>query len=82
MTELWQYLVVVEQYEAIRTVSSLFVFFYEKILRVQKHSQANINQQNKKQANKKQQRQQFLASIKTSKMVKVVYSTFWGFLYT
>ena len=27
--------------------SSLFIFFYEKISHRQKHSQANINQQNK-----------------------------------
>ena len=47
-----------------RTISSLFIYlfiyFYEKILNIQKHSQANVNQQNKKEANKKQQRQQFL----------------------
>ena len=47
----------------------LFIFFfYEKISCVQKHSQANINQQNKK-AYKKQQRQRFLVHIKTPKRV-------------
>ena len=30
-----------------QTISSLCIFFYEKISRAQKHSQANINQQNK-----------------------------------
>ena len=46
-----------------KTISNLFVdfFFYEKISCAQKHSQANINQQNKKKANKKQQRQRFFA---------------------
>ena len=38
-------------YEVIKTISSLFIYlfiyFFEKISHAQKHSQANINQQNK-----------------------------------
>ena len=33
--------------EVIKTISNLFILFYEKISRAQKHSQANINQKNK-----------------------------------
>ena len=53
--------------EVIGTISSLFSFFYERILNAQKRK-SNQNQLTKqKQANKKQQRQQFFACTKTFK---------------
>ena len=59
-------------------ILSLFTFFYEKILSVQKPT--NKNQLTKqKQANKKQQRQQFCARTKTSKRGKIVYLRFGAF---
>ena len=38
----------------------LFVFFYEKVLSVKKHSPAKINQQNKNKRTEKEQMQYFL----------------------
>ena len=38
---------VVQWNEVIKANSSMFTFFYEKTSRAQKHSQENINQQNK-----------------------------------
>ena len=59
---------------------SVYLFFYKKILRAQKHSQAKMNQQNKIKQNTKQLRQQFFTCAKTSKRVKNVCFALWCFL--
>ena len=41
-------------YEAIRTISSVFIFFYEKILDAQKHVTSKNQLTKQKQANTKQ----------------------------
>ena len=41
-------------YEVIRTISSLFIFFYEKILSAQKHVTSKNQLTKQKQANTKQ----------------------------
>ena len=58
----------------------LFIYlFCEKILRAQKHSQANINQQNKIKQTLNNKGNNFLCA-QTSKMVKVACFAFWCFL--
>ena len=51
--------VVVLLNEVIKIISSLFIFFYEKISRAQKHVTSKNQLTKQKQANTKQQRQQF-----------------------
>ena len=60
----------------------LFIyFFYEKISRAQKHSQANINQQNRIKQILKNKGNNF-SRAQTSKWVKAAYFAFWFFLCT
>ena len=60
--------------EVIRTILSLFIFFYRKILSAQK-LKSNQNQQTKqKQANKKQQKQRF--SVQKNLTGKIGYFAF------
>ena len=47
--------------EVTEIISNLFIFFYEKIPRTQRHLQTKNQLTKQKQANKKQQRQQFCA---------------------
>ena len=55
------------------------LFSYEKVLNAQKHSQANINQQNKNKRTKSNKGNGFLCT-QTSKKVKVACFVFWCFL--
>ena len=65
--------------DIIKTISSLFIFFYEKVLSVKKHSQAKINQQNKIKQTLNNKGNNFLL-VQTSKRLEVVCFTFWCFL--
>ena len=56
-----------------------FIFFNEKVLNTQKHSQANINQQNKNKETKNNKGNGVLCT-QTSKKVKVACFAFWCFL--
>ena len=56
-----------------------YFFFYGKISRAQKHSQAYINQQNKNKWTKNNKGNGFLRA-QTSKKVKVACFAFWCFL--
>ena len=58
----------------------LFNFFYEKISHAQKHSQANINQQNKVKQILNNKGNNFPCA-QTFKRVKVACFAFWCFLY-
>ena len=58
-----------------------FIFFYEKILRAQKHSQANINQQKRIKQILKNKGNNF-SRAQTSKWVKAACFAFWFFLCT
>ena len=55
-------------------------FFYEKILRAQKHSEANKNEQNKIKQTLNNKGNNF-SCAQTSKRLNVFYFRFWGFLY-
>ena len=56
------------------------VLFYEKILRSQKHLQANTNQQNKIKQTLNNKGNNF-SRAQTSKWVKVACFAFWCFLF-
>ena len=62
-----------------QTCLFIFIFFYEKISPQQKHSQANINQQNKVKQTLNNKGNNFLRA-ETSKRVKVACFAFWCFL--
>ena len=57
----------------------IYLFFYEKILRAQKHSEANINQQNNNKLTLNNKGNNF-SHAQTSKRVKVACFAFWCFL--
>ena len=62
-------------FEVIRTISSQFIFLYEKPLNAQKHKSSKKQLTKQKQANKKQQRQRF-SRTKMSKKGKIVCFAF------
>ena len=64
-----------------RQFQACLFFFYEMILRAQKHSQANINQQNKIKQTLNKQGNNFLRA-QFSKRVKVACFAFWCFFST
>ena len=66
--------------EAIRTILGLFIFFFlRKDFERHKHVTSKNQVTKQKWANKKQQRQQFFASTKISKRVKIICFLFWCF---
>ena len=58
---------------------AFYFFFYENILRSQKHLQANINQQNRIKQTLNNKGNNF-SPAQTSKRVKVACFAFWCFL--
>ena len=64
-----------------RQFQACLFFFYGKISRAQKHSQANINQQNKIKQTLNKQGNNFLRA-QFSKRVKVACFAFWCFFST